>query len=69
MSIDKGSSTWDAIQEYAKKQIDASHQMLEMRDLDQVETQFERGRIRALRDLLALVEPRPVIPSTDAAYS
>jgi len=54
--IDAGSETWQAVEEYANEQI----QLLRLRNdspaLDQVSTAVTRGRIAAMKDLLALAK-------------
>jgi hypothetical protein len=52
--IDAGSETWQAVEAYANEQI----QILRLRNdspaLDKVSTAVTRGRIAAMKDLLAL---------------
>ena len=62
MKIDPHSATWKAIAEDARQRIEDAHSRLESRGLPIADTEFERGRIKALRDILALADPPDIIP-------
>jgi hypothetical protein len=63
--IDFSSSTWQAVKEHADAAIENARLRLETSGLSAAETEFQRGRIKAMKDILAMAEPRPAIPSTD----
>lgn len=52
--IDTRSATWRAVKEEIARRIEGDRSWLEARTLPESETQFIRGRIAALRDILAL---------------
>ncbi|MEM7709192.1 MAG: hypothetical protein AAF264_00225 [Pseudomonadota bacterium] len=66
MTIEPHSATWRAIAREANQRIASAQKALEARNLPAAETEFERGRIKALRDILGLVKPQPVTPEQDA---
>ncbi len=67
--IDQHSTTWQSVVKHAEATIESARKRLEMQSLGPTETEYERGRIKALRDLLALTQPQVQIPSTDPLYS
>jgi hypothetical protein len=69
MMIDTNNSVWQEVKAHAEAEIVTAQQRLEQPALSATETEFERGRIKALRGLLDLVKPKIVIPSTDPLYS
>lgn len=69
MMIDTNNSVWHEVKAYAETAIDAARARLETPGMSAAETEFERGRIKALRGLLALAEPQLTIPSTDPHYT
>jgi hypothetical protein len=60
--IDAYTDTWRGVAAEANKVIDACRDRLEANDQHYGESQFLRGKIAALRELLALV--KPVVIST-----
>jgi hypothetical protein len=68
VNIEQHSDTWLVIRTHAEEQIEKAHAKLELRGTDANDTQFERGRIAALRTLLALAKPRPVIQADSPSY-
>lgn len=54
---------WEEVRTLCEKYIEAARRSLESRSLSEADTQFERGQISALRNLLTLEEPREEIPS------
>lgn len=69
MMIDPNNSVWQEVKTYAEAEIAAAQLRLETPALPAIETESERGRIKALRGVLDLVKPKQVIPSTDPLYS
>jgi hypothetical protein len=63
VKIDPHSPTWEAVARAARDGIEASRTKLEGAGLGNAESEFERGRIRALRDILGLMDERPVVPA------
>lgn len=57
--IDPSSRTWRAIRAWAEKGLKRSRDAIETPGYGTMETEFERGRIAALRELVALPAPRP----------
>lgn len=55
MSIETGSPTWQAIEEWAWERLTALTETLESPLTDYADTQFARGQVAALRELLNLV--------------
>lgn len=53
------SATWSVIKGHAETEIEMALARLEISGFS--DTEFERGRIRALRDILKLPEPDPVM--------
>ena len=64
MAVETFSATWAAVSEWARDEIE------EARDnIEEYEDEALRGRIRALRDLLALGEPTAEKENTSVVYS
>lgn len=59
--IDLLSPTWRFVTRWAEEQIEASRTALEQ-PAPELSSNLTRGRLRALRDLLQLAEPRPEAP-------
>jgi len=59
--IDAYSETWHDMAIKANEIIEASRTRLEQVDQSQSESQFLRGKIAALREILALAQPRPLV--------
>lgn len=62
--IDTNSSTWLFVKKTAEEMIARAQRELEVRGTAPDATEFERGRIKALRDILALADPKPAIKET-----
>jgi hypothetical protein len=56
MKIEPHSNTWEVVRKHARDGIAAATKRLET-NLDLAETNIERGKIMALRDVLKLAEP------------
>jgi len=52
--IDPTSTTWVAVEEYGNKRISTAREYLESSTMAHEETQFTRGYIKALKELLEL---------------
>ena len=59
--IDAYSETWQAVRDKAIEVIEQSRSRLEQRDQTEAETQFLRGKIAALRQMLEMSQPKPII--------
>ena len=60
VKVDRCSTTWLVIAEHIAKEIDRAQRRLETDGTSHDDTQFERGRIRTLRNILKLGEaPAP----------
>lgn len=57
MTIDRQSLTWRQVEAWTRAEIQHARDRLERRNLDERSSDFDRGRIAALRDLLAMAEP------------
>lgn len=68
MSIDPHNQTWLAVKAHAGKAMEKARDRLEATGTDLAATEYQRGYIRAMRDVLALAEPRQVIPDSDPKY-
>lgn len=66
--IDPNSATWSAVKALAESTVVDACARLESPGTPIGETEFERGRIWAMRELLRLETPRMPIPSTDPVY-
>lgn len=62
--IDLHSTTWRAVAAHCEQAIDAARSALEQR-LDAENTTFQRGRLAALREVLALSQPRETEKAPD----
>lgn len=58
--IDPHSPTWIAVRKTAEQMIEADRGALEARGLPDTDTEFHRGRISALKEVLALTTP-PIV--------
>lgn len=67
IDIDIHSLTWRSVEAWAEDEISQTHERLEQTGLTQQATEYERGRIAALRDLLRLKEP-PHLPEPAVTY-
>lgn len=56
---------WPEVRDHCNKFIEASRRTLEQPGLSGPESDTERGRIAALREVLRLADPAPETPSTD----
>lgn len=56
--IDPNSQTWRAVKAWAEGRRERSRSALEAQALPASDTEFERGKIAAVRELLALAEPK-----------
>ena len=57
MAIDRNSPTWLSLREHIEKEISDAAKALETKGLEASTTEFERGRIKALRKILELGDP------------
>lgn len=60
--IDPTSPTWAAVKAFCISEIEGAQRRLE-NDLEEKETTQLRARIRTLREVLKMAEPKPVIAS------
>jgi hypothetical protein len=58
--IDPHSRTWRAVKDWAEARLTSSRSTIEAVGMPPLETEYERGRIAAMRELLALTEPSEV---------
>ena len=66
MKVDPHSDTWLVVSAAAETLIEQAQAAIERRNTTLTDTEFERGRINAARDILSLVAPpkaRPQIPT------
>jgi hypothetical protein len=66
--VDPQSATWEAVSAAIGDSLATARRRLETPGLPAPETEHERGRIAALRHILALAEPRDIIPVESPAY-
>jgi len=66
--IETHSETWVTVKDWAQAELDRARNNLESTGLDMIETENLRGRAAALRQLLSLAVPRPVIAAQDVSY-
>lgn len=66
MTIDANSATWRAVKAWAEQEIENARGRLETRALPIEDTDYERGAIGKLRDLLALTNTKHLNDSADA---
>jgi len=64
MNADPYTDTWRAVAAKANEVIETSRSRLETNDQSLGESQFLRGRISAMREILTLVQPVAVTPIT-----
>ena len=57
--IDPYSPTWVFVRNHALAQIEAGRTTLEARDQDAIRTEYVRGRISAMREIMGLVRADP----------
>jgi len=60
--------SWDRVRSHSEKEIEKARDRLETRGLSEADTEFERGRIKALREVLALADPPKPIPPSGPGY-
>lgn len=66
LQVEKLSATWEAIVAWTAVEIEEARERLEAPGLDPVKAEHERGRIKALRDLLkASALPEPVFVASE----
>jgi hypothetical protein len=61
MSIDAYTDTWRAVAAKANEIIEASRSRLEVNDQSYGESQYLRGRVSALREILDMAKPAVVV--------
>lgn len=66
--IDPYSETWRRVCKHANDELDQARTALEQPGLPAAETEFQRGRIAALRTLLALTEDKVKVASDAIEY-
>lgn len=66
--IDENSETWRDVKAWAEKRIGNSRNAVEARGLPPEDTEFERGRISALRELMNLAAPKPELQENITEY-
>lgn len=66
--IEPHSPTWFAVKEWADKMLTNHRAELETETCPKKRANFLRGRIAALIELLAMVEPKPEIPDGSTKY-
>ena len=57
--IDPYSPTWLFVRDHARGAIEAERTRLEARDQDAIRTEYVRGRISAMREIMGLVRADP----------
>lgn len=62
--IDTTSPTWESVTMWAARRLNDARKKLERSGLAEREADELRGEIKAMKDLLGLPEPKPVIPDT-----
>lgn len=65
--IEPQSNTWKAVEEYATEKLESYRKQNDSTDLDEVKTAVIRGRIAALKELLALSQA-PATKTDDGDY-
>lgn len=55
--IDTQSDTWIAVKAFAEDQLAKAAKRCTIKGLDPIDTEFERGKVKALSDLLDLPKP------------
>lgn len=64
MAINTTSDTWTAVREHCTTEIESARKRLEAKGFQ--DTEFERGRIAALRDVMKLVKEDPLVKAYTA---
>ncbi|KQT54639.1 hypothetical protein ASG43_03365 [Aureimonas sp. Leaf454] len=67
MAVEKDSPTWRAVKAHCEAGIEAARVQLETQGAIEA-AQYQRGRIKALREILALADTRPPIESSTRLY-
>lgn len=62
MDIEINSPTWRRVKDAAQKGIESSRAKIEQSGFGHDITQFERGKLKAYREILALADAPTVIP-------
>lgn len=65
MEIDKHSPTWRFVIRWAEEEITNTQLDLEVPQTDQTKTEFMRGKIAALRNLIDLTAKSPEVESVE----
>lgn len=69
MSVEPDSATWRAVKAFAVAEIEKSREALEHHLPGAVDNSpFHRGRIKALREVIALAAPVPLIEASTKLY-
>lgn len=66
--VETHSETWRAVKAKAEKGLDEARRTLEAHGHPIEQTEYQRGRIKAYREILDLAAERPVIQSDDPLY-
>lgn len=66
--IDINSVTWGVVKRWVDGQIAQAQTALELRSTGPVETEFWRGRISALRELLRQAAPELPLPPMESSF-
>lgn len=69
MAIETQSPTWIATVDWAKKEIETARDQLESPSLDEKATAIIRGRVKAIKDLLALAESKAPVETGTVRYT
>lgn len=67
-AIDTESPSWKAIAAWAEGRLSASRAAIEAHGLDLQQTEYQRGRIAMLRELLKLPTPNRIDPAHSAEH-
>lgn len=59
--IDEHSRTWRAVKQWAEDRLVSSRATIEAAGMPPMDTEYQRGRIAVLRELLGLTEPDTVV--------
>jgi hypothetical protein len=66
--IDVNHPIWVRVRDHAEKEAQAAMERLTGRNMPPNDTEFERGRIAALRSILALAAPKSEYLDRDPSY-
>lgn len=66
--IDINSATWVVVKRWTEGQIAQAQTALELRSTGPVDTEFWRGRVSALRELLRLAAPELPLPPMESSF-